>query len=163
MRLLTFFLLLCMCCCLPNWVSAQAPGSRGIFLELGGTGGLGSFNYEKGFRRWGSMDLLLRVGISGFPVDPNNGNGIVVPTLVEGLLGETAHKLEVGFGHALTLTTRGRLFTNLTPVIGYRWQPDDRRIFLRASYTPIVSYLLDFQYQHWAGISIGYTLQPKQQ
>lgn len=141
-------------------VSGQSPTHRGIFLEVGGTGGLASINYEKAFRQVGAMELLWRVGFTAFPVDPNNGNGIVIPTLVEGLIGESPHKLEVGLGHALTLTTKGRFFTNITPVLGYRFQDKAKRFYFRASYTPILSYLLGFQYQHWAGLSIGYTLKP---
>lgn len=130
-----------------------------LYLELGGSGGFGSFNYEWNFhasflRRW-----MLRTGISGAYIDKNNGAAIILPVMAHYVYGDI-HKLDLGIGQAFTVTTRGNFFARMPVSIGYRLEPKESRIFYRFSYTPIVSYLVDFQWEHWAGISVGYTLNP---
>jgi hypothetical protein len=65
----------------------------------------------------------------------------------------------LGFGQGITLTTKGNFFILATPSIGYRFAASNSPWFYRFTYTPLVSYLIDFQYQNWAGISIGYTFK----
>jgi hypothetical protein len=48
-----------------------------------------------------------------------------------------------------------------TLAVGYRYQHPDKKFFYRVTYTPLVSYLVDFQMQQWAGVSIGYTFKSK--
>jgi hypothetical protein len=71
------------------------------------------------------------------------------------------HKLEFGIGQGFTLTTKGSFFMLTTLAAGYRYQHPDKRFFYRVTYTPLVSYLVDFQMQQWAGLSIGYTFKSK--
>ena len=130
---------------------------RSIFFEIAGSGGFGSFNYEKHFCKRGKAEFTWRVGFSIAPIDKNNGTGIVFPLMINTLIGKSSHKLELGLGQGITVTTRGALFALTTAVIGYRYQSDEKKWFYRVSYTPLISYLVDFQIQQWAGISIGYT------
>lgn len=134
---------------------------KSVYVELAGSGGLGSLNFEKQFKSIKSTELTWRAGISLAPIDKNNGTGIVFPVLINALVGKGSHKFEVGAGQGITFTTKGRFFALTTAVVGYRYQPFDKRWFYRVSYTPLISYLVDFQYQHWGGVSVGYTINKK--
>ncbi|MFK7783500.1 MAG: hypothetical protein AB8B56_00215 [Crocinitomicaceae bacterium] len=131
-----------------------------LYFELGGSGGFGSFNYEWNFKTQNEFRWMLRTGISGTYIDQNNGAAIIFPVMVHGIYGKK-HGLDVGIGQALTITTRGSFFVRAPISVGYRLEPSRKRIFYRFAYTPIISYLIDFQWQHWAGITIGYKLRPR--
>lgn len=135
---------------------------RSVFFEIAGSGGFGSFNYEKTFYKRTNSEFTWRAGISIAPIDRNNGIGIVFPLMVNGLFGKSSHKLELGVGQGITITTKGSGFILGTAAIGYRYQPGSKKWFYRITYTPLISYLVDFQIQHWAGISIGYTLTKRE-
>lgn len=131
---------------------------RGVFLEIAGSGGLGSINYESIFFQRDLLGVSFRSGLSIAPIDRNNGTGLVFPVMLNALIGRNHHRLEAGIGQGITITTRGSFYLLTTMALGYRFQPQDSPWFYRVSYTPLLSYLLDVQYQHWAGISVGYTL-----
>ena len=132
--------------------------SKSVYFELAGSGGIGSFNYEKQFSETDYRELTWRAGLSLAPIDYNNGIGIVIPVMVNALIGKHAHKFETGLGQGITITTRGSFFALTTVAIGYRFQPESSKWFYRVTYTPLISYLVDFQIQQWAGLSIGYKL-----
>ncbi len=149
-----------------------AQDSRNIFLEIGGSGGLGSFNYEKPL--WVASDygpkfrdicgsppytpyyFSWRFGFSLSPIDKNNGIVLVFPAMVNWIYGCGKHRLEIGAGLAPSVTTTGSFYIKSPLVVGYRFEPKDRKWFLRAGYTPIVGWLVDYQWQHWAGVSVGF-------
>ena len=130
---------------------------KSVCFEIAGSGGIGSINYEQCFLTKEKVAFTWRVGLSFAPIDKNNGAGIVFPIMVNTLIGKTAHKLEMGLGQGITITTKGNFFTLTTVVMGYRYQPETKNWFYRISYTPLISYLVDFQIQQWGGISVGYT------
>lgn len=130
---------------------------RTLFFELAGSGGLGSINYESIFFQSDFVGVSFRSGLSFAPIDRNNGTGLVFPLMVNAIIGENNHRLEAGVGQGITITTRGSFFILTTMAVGYRFQRPESPWFYRISYTPLLSYLLDIQYQHWGGISIGYT------
>lgn len=134
---------------------------KSLFFEIGGTGGLGSINFEKHFLKNGNTDFTWRAGLSIAPIDRNNGAGIVFPLMINSLIGKSSHKLELGLGQGITITTKGQFFALTIAAVGYRYQPEAKRWFYRVTYTPLVSYLVDFQIQHWGGISVGYTFNNK--
>lgn len=139
----------------------SVPKGRSVYFELAGSGGLGSFNYEKVFFQKNTTEYTWRAGLSIAPIDRNNGFGIVFPLMVNAIVGKAAHKLEIGLGQGITITTKGSAFALTTAVIGYRYQPETKNWFYRISYTPLISYLVDLQMQQWGGISIGYKLKPR--
>lgn len=134
---------------------------KSIYFELAGSGGVGSVNFEKLFIRKSSSEFTWRAGLSFAPIDKNNGFGIVFPLMVNSLIGNTPHKLELGIGQGLTVTTKGGLFALTTFAMGYRYQSATQKWFYRVTYTPLISYIVDFQIQQWAGISIGYNFNNK--
>lgn len=138
------------------------PLKKSLYFELAGSGGFFSLNYEKFIFKSTQPQFTFRAGISIAPIDKNNGSGIVFPVMVNALFGKTAHKLEAGLGQGITITTKGHFFARATGVLGYRFQQPGKQWFYRVSYTPIVSYLVDFQYTNWFGLSIGYSFHQKQ-
>jgi hypothetical protein len=131
---------------------------RNIYFELAGSGGLGSFNYESKINKLEKFNLRFRVGLSYGPIDRNNGGVIVVPLMIHSLIGKKQHLLDIGIGQSISFTTKGNFFFLMPLSLGYRWDNNTKRCFWRFSYTPIVSYLLDFQWQHWGGITFGIKL-----
>jgi len=139
-------------------LQAQTPSSS-VYFELAGSGGLGSFNFEKLLTVKPVIQSGWRVGFSIAPIDRNNGAGIVIPVHFMALIGPGHHQLDLGFGQGLTLTTNGSLFALGNMVVGWRHTFKNKKWFLRVAYTPLISYLIDFQWQHWVGISMGYNLK----
>lgn len=146
-----------------NSVKAQEnqPASTWFYLELAGSGGLGSLNVEKKFHSSARLDWNWRVGFSLAPIDKNNGVGLVFPLMVHMVYGKTAHKLDLGAGQGLTLTTKGNFFLLAPLSLGYRYQPSNKKLIFRIAYTPLISYIYNFQMQQWAGFSIGLQLKGK--
>jgi hypothetical protein len=134
---------------------------KSLFFEIAGSGGLGSFNYEKLFLKKNNTEFTWRAGLSFAPIDKNNGTGIVFPLMINALIGKKSHKLELGLGQGITFTTKGSFFPLTTAAVGYRYQSESKKWFYRVTYTPLISYLFDFQMQQWGGISIGYTFNNK--
>jgi len=156
MKRITLLLLLVLT---TNLGQAQSEQKRkSLYFELAGSGGLGSINYEKLFFKKNKTELTWSAGLSIAPIDKNNGFGIVFPLMIHSMIGKSAHKLEFGLGQGVTITTRGSFFTLTTAAIGYRYQSESKNWFYRVTYTPLISYLVDFQIQQWGGLSIGYTL-----
>lgn len=138
--------------------NAAFAQTKSLSLELGGSAGLASINYEKAFREASNHQLAYRIGLSGFPIDRNSGMAFVLPFALQARWGTGPHRLEAAMGLSLSFTTRLKLFSQAIPAIAYRYQAPDKRIFYKLSYTPLISFLFHWQYQHWAGITIGYDL-----
>ena len=130
---------------------------KSVYVELAGSGGIGSLNYEKHFFKKNSTEFTWRAGLGFAPIDKNNGIGMVFPLMMNSLFGKNSHKLEFGLGQGITITTKGNFFALTTVAMGYRYQSENKKWFYRVTYTPLISYLVDFQIQQWAGISIGYS------
>jgi hypothetical protein len=149
-------------------LSAQNINS---FLELGGSGGLGSFNHEflKPLRsgekankndnsKLNNWSRGVRFGIGFTPVDKNNGFVVVVPLMetVHYRKNDSPHVLEISGGVAPSISSKGAWYIKSPLALGYRYDQQDKKLFYRIAYTPIIGWLVDYNWQHWAGISIGY-------
>ncbi len=160
--LLTSFLLLVAICSFSQQAksiraaSSSPSDNKRIYLEVLGSGGLGSINYEWIFKEKGITRWALRPSISYAPVDVNNGSVFIFPLMVHAIIGKNGHYGDVGFGQSPSITTRGSFFLRTPLSFGYRLEPEGKRLFYRVSYTPIVSNIFEFQWQHWGGASIGY-------
>ena len=154
--LLTLCCLFIACFFAPRVRAQDSLYNRNIYFELGGSAGVGSFNYEHSLIEKEWYQLRWSAGLSVFPSDKNNGIVFVIPTLLHWLVGKTESKAEIGIGQALSVTTKASGFSMLTPFIGYRYQHPRYRWIYRVTYTPIISYLVQYQYQHWFGLSVGY-------
>jgi len=130
-----------------------------VFLEFGGSGGLASINIEHPVYTTQAFALDMRYGFSLAPIDRNNGTNLIFPVMVHGIWGPGSHKLDLGVGQTLSISTRGNFFLTAPMAAGYRYQPKGKYYFIRLSYTPLLSYLVDIQWQHWGGITFGYSLR----
>lgn len=101
------------------------------------------------------LGLEYRAGLSFVPIDRNNGNGIIFPLLIHATYGNGKHMADLGIVQAITITTKGSAFVRMPTSFGYRFQTEGR-MFYRVAYTPLVSYIYNFQWEHWGGITIGY-------
>lgn len=146
--------------------SAQSQFSS-VSLEVGGVGGFGSINYSYRPNKVHSIGgyigarNIYRVGLSYAPIDSNNGAAVVVPLMYHTIFGGHKNYFETGIGQAITLTTRGNVFVRMPLNFGYRYDPEDGRFFFRAAYTPIISYLFNFQWEHWGGVTVGLNFNRK--
>lgn len=140
-------------CCL-----GQSAAARWLSVEVGGVGGLGSINAEWALNGRANLQPVLRAGFSISPVDRNNGIALIFPVMMQGIWGRGSHHLETGVGQALSLTTRGNVFLRMPLHLGYRYQASGRRLFVGLAYTPLISWIFDRQWEHWAGIRLGYQL-----
>jgi len=129
-----------------------------LSLELAGSGGFASFNYEKSIYNIVSTSFYLRGGFSLTPIDSNNGVVLIFPLMLHTTTGTQQHKFDFGIGQSISVTTKGSLFILAPLSFGYRYLPKSNSHYWRIAYTPIVSYLLSFQWQHWAGVTYGYRL-----
>lgn len=161
------------------FAALQLSAQRNVFLEIGGSGGLGSINYEAKFlsagyrtppyKPTGKKDksgiawrVNWRAGLGLSPIDKNNGWVLVFPVMLHYAYGRNAHQLELGGGFAPSITTKGSPFIKSPFLLGYKYIPATSRLYYRISYTPICAWLVDFQWQHWAGVSIGYVFEHEQ-
>lgn len=141
-------------------VSAHSWSQKNNYLsfELLGSGGLGSLNFEHQFFDRDKTDLIFRSGLSFMPIDKNNGTAVIFPLMVHSVFGEGNFKADVGLGQTLTVTTKGQFFFRMPFSAGMRFEPQDKRYYLRLSYTPIISYIYNFQWEHWGGFTYGFKL-----
>lgn len=110
-----------------------------FYVELGGSGGIYSLNYERQAISKGNMQLFGRVGFSNYAAKEFNADTAIVRTYSVSpfLLGLTAalgagdHKVDIGIcfrRDGLSVTT-GDEFpedtkrTAIVPSLGYRYQP----------------------------------------
>jgi len=129
---------------------------RDIYLELGGSGGLGSLNYEKKMGLLGGQGIIsYSAGFSLTPIDKNNGTVLIFPLLLHTTMGKT-HKAELAIGQSFSITTKGQFFLKTPLFLGYRYHKEDNPFLFRAGYSPIINNITQFSVQHWGGISFGY-------
>lgn len=129
---------------------------RSLHIELGGSGGIWSVSTERSLGRQG---WILQFGYSFVPTGKLYIS--TLPILIKKTFGEKEHKLEAGVGQGLSLAFGDgvKFFPRGILEIGWRYQKTNSRWIFRAMYTPLISYIVDLQYQHWAGIGIGYQIQ----
>jgi hypothetical protein len=158
MRTVLFILLL-----LPaNLLRAQdSLRSRSILLEVGGNGGFYSVNFEKDFRHVLPAEFKWEAGFAVLPF----GNRVILdfPYSINYICGKKKHAAEFGTGQVFMLDIKGGTggFIRGTFHLGYRYQPEGKRWFFNAAYTPFYSWIVNFQYEHWFALGIGYRLNPK--
>lgn len=149
-------ILVLLVCFLLSLSSFYAQKQHAFSFEFGGSGGLASINYERNYLEKKKISLLARVGFSYGPIDSNNGGVLIFPIMTHAIIGQQSHKLDIGIGQTFSITTKGNFFILMPSCIGYRYQPVSKNHYWRFAYTPIFSYLIDFQTQHWGGITYGY-------
>ena len=144
-----------------------------VYLEIGGTAGLWSLNYDR--ELWEineNFRLHARAGLGMY--SEFNGAGfpdVIIPISNMVLLGEGTHRVEAGGGityYNWTLrdalkpdgfSRRSDLLGHL--ILGYRFQKLEGGLMFRVTYTPVIINDSNNPFEHWAGGSIGYTFKTK--
>ncbi len=146
----------------PAAASAQERTARnGLYVELGGNGGVWSLNYE----RFLTDDLSLRIGGSYTSITDTAGTSVTLATfpLTASWLGlrSGGHALELGAGvvfASATLSTGNfgaEAFGSAaigTAIVGYRYAPLDGGFTLRLAFTPLFG---NGQIFASAGLAVG--------
>jgi len=145
--------------------------ANSVYVELGGPGLLYSVNYERLLR----PDVSLRVGLGAFAIrEDGTEKGmtwLTVPITASYLVGQRAHRFEVGGGLATGYAwsdlnqragaTDDYFLIALAVHAGYRYQPRAGGFLLRALVTPIVGGRrfapLRMPVTLWAGLSAGWS------
>ncbi len=134
-----------------------SPASPSVFLELGGNGGIASFNYDRRFSaRNNGFGGRIGIGIA----DGRDGHIFpeLVPTIPIGinyLTGTGAHHLEMGAGLTIGTSEFARYQNSVyfVPSIGYRLQAPAKAFTFRAFVSPMMVELFNVQFS--AGLSFG--------
>lgn len=148
-------------CSLGFSMKAQREFPSAPFVEVGGSGGFASVNFDKGFLSFKQGFLTGRIGLGYFQGEKYYSNtfGVfVIPTMFNCMLGKNPNWLETGFGLSLGISVKPSIYSRITPTLGYRYQKtDDKGLFFRITYTPVLPSGFGDQFNQWAGISFGYS------
>lgn len=156
--------------------------TQAIFVELGGSGLIYSFNYEFRFDKENLESWGLRVGAGGYGRTYNYDNGkdteaiLTIPVQVTRLFGKGKHFFEVGGGTTFIYSRDTYNYGNQSPQVsrdfdfilnsgntpafmgtlnlGYRRIPVDGGFTFRANLTPIFNH--NGFWPIWAGVGFGY-------
>ncbi|PHI21397.1 hypothetical protein CEQ90_03085 [Lewinellaceae bacterium SD302] len=144
--------------------------NKAVFLELGGSAGIYSFNYDMRLNRGRQDGIGFRVGVGGLSarVTANDQSGrvgyIAIPATFNYVLGQRRHGLELGIGGTL-FHVNGEAedsndsfdFDGTAAVphlnLGYRYQALNDGLFFRLTYTPFIGL------GHMAGVSLGFNFK----
>ncbi len=147
------------CLSIPAY-SQNSTYNQGVFIEIGGSGGLYSLNYE----RYLKNGLVGRIGVAYI------FRAYVVPITFGKVWGTGPHHLEATAGVSYLnyyQTTNGLLTRRnallLTGFIGYRFQKTEKKFFGKIGLTPLyMIYNSDpwekdkfWGYPVWFGIGLG--------
>jgi hypothetical protein len=155
-------------CSVANCFGAQTDSTahtkNAVHLEVLGSGGLGSLNYERVLLRRSHLTMGGRLGISSIHLTDftKHFNPDVVLPIGLFLCYGANLKAEVAGGPAITSIVypdaedfeparRSEVHGWMT--IGARFQQHERGLVYRLAYTPIIEF---GAWRHWAGASIGY-------
>jgi hypothetical protein len=103
--------------------------------------------------------LALDVAVGGFtstPVARGFSSGVIPSVSLSGLLGARNHSLEFGASSALALLSSGGARPVLGPHLGYRFQPLNGGLFVRATVHGVIN-LSNGNVFPWPGVSLGGT------
>lgn len=129
--------------------------------EVGGNGGIYSFNFQRHLPNRFKLPLHLSAGLSVFP----RGSifTLTVPVSINYQLTHRGTNAFVfGTGQTLILSNSKGGSIRGTFRIGYRWKFLKKSAwYLEAAYTPFYSYIYNFQWDNWVGVSFGYYLNSR--
>lgn len=155
--------------CLCNVIIAQNSENKKIkknllFLEIGGSGGYGSVNYEYLVKKNNKLKLSTRIGISSYRLTDYTNElnpDLVIPIAVNTYYG-SKNNIDLGIGQTFTSIVyadnenyqpKRRIQFNTNLFIGYRYQSETGFLF-KIGYAPIIENQKMFR--HWASLTLGY-------
>lgn len=155
---------------------AQTDGSgtkakNSVYLDIMGTGGWYSLNYERILFTKDKLDLGISSGASVThfkDFDRHFNPDLSIPLSLNAFYGKN-HHLEVGIGTTFASVVRADedydaqryLNINLTMTLGYRYQKPGGGFLFRAAYTPIIPVYRQIsengEFKNWFSLSFGYS------
>lgn len=133
-------------------VSEKPIRKNSLYLELGGSSMLYSFNYDRLIPLSRSIKLTVGAGmeyVTQLTVNEvNYGAAYCITPSANLLFGSSSHHLETGVS-VFTHTSSSTLIPALR--LGYRYQPRNGGFLFRAGLTPLFGFI------PWGGVSFGYT------
>lgn len=136
-----------------------------IFLEVLGSGGVGSINYDRRLKP-GNNGFGIRAGLGLWEQFMHDQDGweryVSIPLMVNYIIGKRRSGLEGGIGITPEVALKkpvdnARIKALGALNLGYRLQPLKSGFMLRAGWTPVFN-RKDFD-AAWAGISLGYSFK----
>jgi len=136
-----------------------------VYLEVLGSGGYGSLNYEHIIPLEDKLGIQIRGGISTYRLrdfELKFNPDIIIPVSA-GIIYGKRHSFEIGIGQTFSSVSeidiekfapRRKSRLSALGVIGYRITFPGPAIMLRLAYTPIWEFYDNLK--HWAGLSFGY-------
>jgi len=142
-----------------------------IVLDIGGIGGYGSLNYERTFFSKNDFFISYKAGFSFYRLkdfEREINPDLLFPISLQYHRKFKNHQAVLGVGQTISSIVKAsadfaskirRNRLSLSGIIGYRYQKDNRPFSIQISYTPIFERYKTFQ--HWGGISFGYSFSKK--
>lgn len=174
MKRMAFFVFLTLF--LPFKNNAQIDLQHSVYAELAGSAGIYSINYDLIAFKFNDLKLGARAGLS-FLSEGYEGSSVDLHLPITLNLMYTfkeRHHAELGIGTQIASYEIRKInsaedvgFTRKTEALGnytlgYRYQQPEGGFMFRVFYSPF--FYQDgiyFRYEHWAGLSIGYTFKKK--
>lgn len=138
----------------------KAP-KNSAYVEVFGSGGLYSINYERRI----NSNLYGRLGVANWTIASETETTLTtIPVMITYLWGEDKNHFEISGGMLFGRKTEEDInhqILDLIAFIGYRYQPPDNGLVFRIGFTPFLSLdneanYPDNNFYPSAGISIGY-------
>lgn len=125
-----------------------------VFLELLGSAGVYSINYER--MVFNIIDLgMLGIRI-GFSLHVGDNVSLDLPVMLVMCLGsEHIIELGLGFDPKFNFADNVQLLTTFLSAVGYRFSPLDGGLTYRITFTPFF-HPVDAAFFPWFGLSVGY-------
>ena len=151
--------------------NAQIYPKHSLILEAAGIGSYGSLNYERNIFEKKSIRFNASIGLSTLGlVDFNDkfNPDVIIPMKGMLLWNWRKHHLVIGIGQTFSsiprverpaLKTKRRNTISGSPLLGYRWQNQDKRFFIQLTYSPIWEQYQ--RWQHWGGLGFGFSLKKR--
>lgn len=149
--------------------SQEAKNS--LYLDIMGTGGWYSLNYERIVYSKDKLGLGISSGASVTHLrdfDRRFNPDFSIPVSLNAFYGKN-HHLEAGIGTTFASVVRADedysaqryLNVNLTMTLGYRYQKPEGGFLFRAAYTPIIPVYRQItengEFKNWFSLSFGYS------
>jgi len=126
--------------------SPSTARPNAVYFELFGNGGLFSINYERAL----TPRVRVRAGAAAWTTESFWSDAetsfATFPLMLQFVQGGGAHRLEAGAGVLLGKQSRefdageSSGFVSLAGLVGYRFEPPQRRFIFRAGFTPFYGF-----------------------
>jgi hypothetical protein len=132
---------------------------NGLLFSIGGEGGIYTLAYERQFGSHKTIKPFLRLGMSIFPIDQRTTLALPISSGAIYNKNKINISLGVGIGPSISYYSFGgsawRLYSRLFMETGVRYFLKTGKYSIGLRYTPFVSFVENFQYEHWGAITLG--------